>query len=187
MAINFDLEQLRQQHDCKIWFETGLWNADHNVSSKKALACGFEKVFCVEIMEKWVDKGKKVFAPEIASGRYTLIHDDSTNMGTYLGEYVLNDKTMFFLDAHVDAPDIHGYKKRCPLLEEIDIIGQLPRKDNVILVNDMRLFGCFWGEKSYGKIDVLEVIKYQIKSINPNYKFGTLNGHVENDVLIAYV
>lgn len=187
MPISFDIEKLRQKHDCKNWFETGLWDPSYNVSSKQALACGFEKVYCIELLQKWVDQGKEVFRDEIASGRYTLIHDDSTNMGAYLKDDAFKNKTMFFLDAHVDAPDIHGYKKKCPLFEEIDAIKQLSRKDNIIMVDDLRLINWFWGETSYGDINFLEAIIYQIKSINPDYKFGTLKGHIEDDVLIAYV
>ena len=33
----------------------------------------------------------------------------------------------------------------------------------------------------------LQKIKEKILSINENYKFSTLNGHIENDVLIAYL
>ena len=187
MPLNFDLEQLRKQFDCKNWFETGLWDPRANVSSKIALSCGFDKVFCIELMQKWVDLGKEVFKDEIASGRYTLIQDDSTNMQNYLGDSCFSNKTMFFLDAHVDHPDINGYKKKCPLFEEIEAIKQLPRKDNVILVDDLRLISWFWGETSYGNINFLDAIKFQIQTINPAYKFGTLNGHVDNDILIAYV
>ncbi len=41
MPINFDLEKLRIEHDCLNYFETGLWDPRTDVSSKKALACGF--------------------------------------------------------------------------------------------------------------------------------------------------
>ena len=43
------------------------------------------------------------------------------------------------------------------------------------------------GEKEYGNIDFLHEIKKKILSINKNYKFSTLNGHIENDVLLAYL
>jgi hypothetical protein len=99
------------------------------------------------------------------------------------------NKTMFFLDAHVDHADIHFYKKRCPLIEELEAIKSIERKDHVILIDDLRILTTTfpWGENSYGKINFLEKIKEQILSINANYKFATLNGHIENDVLLAYV
>jgi hypothetical protein len=189
MPIKFDLEGLRKQHDCSIYFETGLWDARGNVSSKQALAAGFDKVFCIEIRQNLVDIGMEVFQEQITSGRYNLFCDDSTNMKEYLQNEAFAKKTMFFLDAHVDNGNIQNYKKKCPLFEELDAIASLDRKDNIILVDDLRIItGAFpWGETSYGNIDFLSQIKQKILSINPNYKFSTLEGHVANDVLLAYI
>ena len=79
--------------------------------------------------------------------------------------------------------------KKCPLLEELSAIGSLERKDHIILIDDLRIINTAfpWGEASYGNIDFLEQIKIKILSINENYKFSTLNGHLQNDVLIAYL
>tara|TARA_B110000046_G_scaffold165860_1_gene182418 strand:- start:36 stop:368 length:333 start_codon:yes stop_codon:yes gene_type:complete len=110
-------------------------------------------------------------------------------MNKYLIEPELNEKTMFFLDAHVDNSNIHNYKKRCPLFEELSAISNLERKDHIILIDDLRIINVNfpWGETSYGNINFLEEIKTKILSINKDYKFSTLNGHIENDVLIAYL
>jgi len=188
MPVDFDLEELRKEHNCLNYFETGLWDPRGDVSSKKALSCGFEKLYCIEIRKDWVLLGLEVFKEDIIQDRYHLILDDSTNMQKYIKSDDFLNKTMFFLDAHVDNADIHFYKKRCPLFEEIEAIKSIERKDNVILIDDLRLITTHcWGERSYGEINFLEKIKEQILSINPNYKFATLNGCVENDVLMAYV
>ena len=84
MPIKFDLEKLRNEHDCLNYFETGLWDARDNVSSKKALSCGFNKVYCIEIRKDWVDIGKEIFKDEIKHGRYNLYYDDSTNLKNYI-------------------------------------------------------------------------------------------------------
>ena len=34
-----------------------------NVSSKLALSCGFDKVYCIEIRKDWVELGNDVFTP----------------------------------------------------------------------------------------------------------------------------
>jgi hypothetical protein len=96
---------------------------------------------------------------------------------------------MFFLDAHVDNNNIHNYKYKCPLFDELESIKSIERKDNVILIDDLRIIkSAFpWGEQSYGDIDFLQQIKEFILSINPEYKFDTLNGYANDDVLIAYV
>lgn len=190
MPIRFDLEKLRQSHNCINYFETGLYDPRRdNASSKQALKCNFNKVFCIEIRKDWVELGKTVFKKDIESGRFNLYLDDSTNMQKYLTGTDFEQKTMFFLDAHVDNSNIHQYKKKCPLLEELSAIGNIKRKDHIILIDDLRIINKSnpWGEKSYGDIDFLEQIKKKILSINENYKFSTLNGHIENDVLMAYI
>ena len=85
--------------------------------------------------------------------------------------------------------NIHNYKKRCPLFDELEAIKSIERKDNVIMIDDLRIIkNSFpWGETSYGNIDFLQQIKQTILTINKDYKFDTLNGHIVNDVLIAYV
>ena len=187
MPINFDLENLRKQFNCINYFETGLWDPRSDVSSKYALRCGFEKVYCIELRKDWVDLGKEVFNTDILSGRYNLILDDSTNMKKYITD--LKNKTMFFLDAHVDNQNIHNYKKRCPLFDELEAIKSIERNDNIILIDDLRIITqpFPWGEFSYGDINFLEQIMKKILEINENYNFSTLNGHVENDVLLAYL
>ncbi len=43
------------------------------------------------------------------------------------------------------------------------------------------------GEISYGHINFLKEIKKKITSMNIDYKFETLDGQIEDDVLLAYV
>ena len=189
MPINFDLEELRKTHNCSIYFETGLWDPRTVVSSTKALNCGFEKIYCIEIRNDWIELGNEVFKEDIKTGRYNLILDDSTNMKKYINNDDFNKKTIFFLDAHVDNSNIHNFKKRCPLFEELEAIKSIDRKDNVILIDDLRIIKTAfpWGEISYGNINFLEQIKQKILEINKDYKFSTLNGHIEDDVLISYI
>lgn len=190
MPIDFDLEKLRNEHNCVNYFETGLWDPRTNVSSRMALVCNFEKVFCIEIRNDFVNLANIVFSNEIQTGRYNIYLDDSVNMKKYLmNNDVFKNKTMFFLDAHVDNSNIHNYKKKCPLFEELKAIKELDRKDNIILIDDLRVIkeSFPWGEQSYGNIDFLEQIKQTILSINPNYKFSTLDGVIKNDVLLAYI
>ena len=190
MPISFDLEELRKTHNCVNYFETGLWDPRNpNVSSRLVVSCGFDKIYCIEIRKDWVELGNEVFKDYIATGKYNLYLDDSANMKKYLVTDNFKNKTMFFLDAHVDNNNIHNYNKRCPLFFELEAIKSLERKDNVILIDDLRIIkNAFpWGEESYGNIDFLQQIKETILTINKDYKFSTLNGHINDDVLIAYV
>jgi hypothetical protein len=190
MPINFDLESLRKEHNCVNYFETGLCDPYQNVSSKQALSCGFDKVFCIELLPRYVDLGNELFKEYIMKGIYHLYLDDSANMKKYIMNDTFNNKTMFFLDAHIDTGSgIDIYKKKCPLFEELDAIKSMERKDNVILIDDLRIIrhAFPWGETSYGNIDFVQKIKELILTINKDYKFATLNGHVNDDVLMAYI
>ena len=189
MPISFDLEAIRAKHGCVDYFETGLWDPRTDVSSKIALNSNFKKVYCVELREDWVQIGNDIFKKEIESGRYTLINDDSANISKYLNDSSFPDKTMFFLDSHVDNTNIKNFKLKCPLFEELGAINGLARKDNVILIDDLRIIkeDYPWGETAYGKINFLQKIKERILEINPRYTFDTLDGHVKDDVLLCYV
>ena len=79
--------------------------------------------------------------------------------------------------------------KRCPLFDELEAIKMIDRKDNIILIDDVRVLVEThpWGEDSYGDINFFEIIKEKILEINPNYKFSRLNGIIEDDVLLAYI
>lgn len=123
-----------------------------------------------------VELGKQIFKDDINKGRYNLYLDDSTNMKVYLNNDAFKNKTMFFLDAHVDNTSIKNYKKKCPLFEELSAIAGLDRKDNIILIDDLRIIKThIWGERSYGDKNFLEEIMKFIITINPNYKFTTLD------------
>lgn len=189
MPIKFDLENLRKKYECVNYFETGLFDPRENVSSKIALNCNFKKLYCIEIRKDWVDLGKEIFKEEINNDKYHLYLDDSTNMKKYLVGDDFDNKTMFFLDAHVDNKNIHNYKMKCPLFEELEAIKTLKRKDNVILIDDLRAFKkpFPWGETRYGNKILLNKIKELILTINKDYKFSTLNGFINDDVLLAYV
>ena len=112
MPIEFDLENLRKEHNCVNYFETGLQDPRDDVSSKKALNSNFDKIYCIEIRNDWVELGKQVFKEEIEKGRYHLYLDDSTNLSKYIMTDDFKNKTIFFLDAHVDNSNINNYKKK---------------------------------------------------------------------------
>ena len=189
MPINFDLESIRQKYECVNYFETGLWDPRDDISAKLALKSAFNKVYSIEIREDFVEMGRDIFRDEILNGRYKLILDDSSNMKKYLNDSIFDEKTIFFLDAHVDNNNIFNYKYRCPLFEELNAIESLQRKDNIILIDDLRILTqpFPWGEHSYGADNFLRLIINKIKDINTDYNFKTLDGFIKDDVLMAYV
>ncbi len=191
MPIAFDLESLRKHHKCKHYFETGLWDPMQlDISSWKAVESNFDTVHCIELRQDFVNTANVLFKEYIDDGKYHLYNDDSVNMKKYLDmhPYFNVDKTVFFLDAHVDNSNIKDYTKKCPLFEELTAIKSLSFNEHIILIDDLRILkNKFpWNEQSYGDINFLQTIQQLILSINPNYEFATLNGHINNDVLCAY-
>lgn len=190
MPIKFDMEQVRKKHGCDIYLETGLWDPRTDISCKYALKCNFDKVYSIEIRNDWVDIGKNIFHDYIRNGSLHLINDDSTNLAKYIvNNPDFNRKTMFFLDAHVDNTNIHNFRKNCPLVEELDAIRQLSRKDHLIMIDDVRILAqpFPWGETSHGDANFLHIIVDLIHKINQNYQFTFFDGVVKNDVLVAYI
>jgi len=189
MPINFDLLALKNENNCEIYLETGLFDPNTDISCKKALQSNFHKVYSIEIREDFVELGNQIFNEEIKENRLVLINDDSTNLYNYLNNDDFNKKTLFFLDAHVDNDNIKNFKRRCPLFEELKAISDLKRKDHLICIDDIRyLKEPFpWSESSFGPIIFIDYIIQMIRSINKEYKFKYLNGVIENDVLVAYV
>lgn len=189
MPISFDIEALRATHNCVNYFETGLYDPRENVSIHYANRANFNKIFSLEIREDWVRLATQIFKDEVSTGRITLINDDSNNLGNYLNNDIFQHKTIFFFDAHVDNASIHTHINMCPLINELTALQTLHRRDHVILVDDLRILSqpFPWNEKSYGNINFIDKIKALILEVNPAYVFETLDGHVKDDVLLAYI
>ena len=50
MPINFNLQQIKDDFGCNLYFETGLWNVEaEDTSLCKAITMDFDKCFSVEI------------------------------------------------------------------------------------------------------------------------------------------
>jgi hypothetical protein len=187
MTLGFDLAEICNNQDCETYFETGLGYCDiEDVSLKQALRCNFAKCISLEIDPKFVTTGKEVFKKEIEEGKCELILGDSAKLSNYLDR--IYGRCLFFLDAHIQGGmgDECDYIRKCPLLEELEAIKSLERKDHVICIDDMRIVtGCKWGDHS--NVDLLGEIKKKIKEINPDYKFERLDGHVTDDVLFVHI
>jgi hypothetical protein len=192
MPIVFEFEPLRQSLDCKTYLETGLYDVRFDyVSIRNAIRSNFDKIFSIEIRDEWVEIGKQVLSEEIEKNRVEIIKMDSANLKDFLSERTeFMEKTMFLLDAHVDDGNITDFQFRCPILNEIEAIGSLTRKDHVILVDDIRAFTDTtrpWGESSKGDIFWLQEIKNKILDINPQYVFEMLPGFNGDRLMLCFV
>ena len=144
-----------------------------------ALQFEFKKIFSVELDEPLQKQNIDKFTNEINSKKLSLIIGDSLfELCNIIND--LDERTTFWLDAHVDFGP-KGLKK-CPLYEELECIAKSDIKNHTILIDDMRILGSHWGEGIY-----LDELKKIILNINPEYKFKFEDGFVPNDILVAYV
>lgn len=158
----------------EVFVETGTLNGAGIV---RALNSGYNKVISIELDENFYKVAKESFTlvPNVE-----VVHGDS---GLVLGEVIenINEKITFFLDGHYSghgtACGIHEY----PLLPELNHIKNHSIKDHVIMIDDLRLW------KNYDKELNLENVMTFIKTINEKYEFYTIEGHIEDDVLVCIV
>jgi hypothetical protein len=185
------MKEIRESRGCKYYFETGLYKGG---SLSKALSCGFEKCFSLEIRTDFVAECTKKFAAAITANKCQIFNADSVFIAKYLSQ-IPKGRTMFFLDAHLDNEEILDKAiskphRACPLLVELKAIGTLPQKDHVIIIDDARILrkSYPWGEKAYGNSNFIVIIKNIIMAINPNYRFRLLDGtNIKDDIIMAYI
>ena len=191
MPIYFDLESVRSQNNCVNYFETGTFDARHNIACKQAIDCGFTKVYTLDIVPEF---GKFIlptyYTQRVATGSVVCITDDAVNIGAHLGGADFAERTLFYLDSYNSETDTpYPTAKHCPVLEELNGIAGAARKDHVICINDVKTLRqpYPYGETSYGDINFEERAKEIILTINPAYQFSYLQGEVADDVLMATV
>jgi hypothetical protein len=163
-----------------VFIETGTYYGE---TAKIATTLGFKKVITIELQEHL-----QKIAKQTCNG---------LNIDFYLGDSprILNDilpkidsKITFWLDAHIDncniIENITPNIRKCPLIEELEIIKTSSRNDHVIIIDDIRLFGAngYWGEK----INLKNIID-MIKNINDEYTITTIDGYIENDIIVAQI
>tara|TARA_R100000773_G_C4191995_1_gene97589 strand:- start:332 stop:895 length:564 start_codon:yes stop_codon:yes gene_type:complete len=187
MPICFDLNEQKEKYNCNIYFETGLWNvAREETSLCQALRLTFDKCASVEINTDFIDIASLKFREQIAENKLKLYEGDSKNLSEYLEDLNPsdNDRILFFLDSHGSG---HG----CPLIEELESIKKLNRKDHIIMIDDVRIIrDCVWGDPKYEEYrggGFEPILKEKIKEINQDYQFDYLKGYQDNDVLVCYL
>jgi hypothetical protein len=158
------------------FFETGTANAD---AVRLALEVGFEKIFTIEIDQILYNKNVNKYKKEISEGRVFMFLGDTFELMPQIIEKYIDKPCTFWLDAHQDFGP--GGVKMCPLVEEIEYIKKSPL-NHVLLIDDRRMFGTWWGE---GINENLIVSK--IKELNNNYAIFYEDGHIPEDIIAARI
>jgi hypothetical protein len=144
---------------------------------------GFEVMHGIELMPKYYESSK-------------IGLKNHSNVKFWLGESpdvlrelcpTLTEPATFWLDAHASGPNIPGgiYGGN-PLVQELEAIALSPCKEHVLMIDDVRLFGCSeWGGLT--KQPVIDAIYRINKDYKITYIDGEDNGSLPGDILVAYI
>lgn len=158
------------------FFETGTADGD---AVRLALELGFEKIFTIEIDPFLYEKNIKRYRHSIDEGKVFMFLGDTYKLMPSIIQTHIDKPTTFWLDAHQDFGP--GGFKKCPLVEELNYIKK-SSLEHILLIDDRRMFGTWWGEG----IDE-ELIVEKIKEIDPRYEISYEDGHVPDDIIAAKI
>ena len=154
--------------DCTVFFETGTHKGD---SVQDAYDLGFKRIISIEINKDFYNHCMERFQPLDAWEQIKLFLGDSKDNTPKLIQEWVNDKAMFWIDAHENGS---SYK------EDIEAILQHERNDHVIIVDDIN--------QGYIGEDGVKWIKETLSKHNPLYKFEkTKVAQYSGYQLIAYI
>lgn len=150
---------------------------------EEALSCGFEKVISYEVEPRLYEKAQEKFR---GNEKVQLVFSSSVNMGKELKN--IRNTITFWLDGHYSAGETGKDEKNFyPLLQELGVIKNHIIRDHTIMIDDRRLM-------KHSEINSPDTIGYdekevieKIMEINPNYRIKYENGHIPNDIIVAYL
>ena len=168
-----------------VFVETGSHIGD---TIRMALDYGFKEVRSIELDDKHWKMCAKRFAlrdiPDPIFGNDLNMQTvPETRVKLYKGksedklEEVIadvDDKIVFWLDAHHSGEGTAGSFDTCPLIKELETIKNHPRKDHIILIDDVNHF-LDETQKCYGISVDEELIHDKIRSINKDYTITWLS------------
>lgn len=180
MSSTLSKDVLLKHKKNNIFVETGtLWGDGVAV----ALECGYDKIISIEIDPDRVEENSKRFAKEIREGRVELVEGDTFDVFEDIVDG-LKEPATFWLDAHWDNDGAPIGEYKCPLPFELDTIAKSKIKTHTLMIDDRRLFGD--RESTWGNTIDEGAIYEQVATINKSYFITYEDGHVENDVIVAY-
>jgi hypothetical protein len=160
------IKRLARIYGCQSFIETGTF-VGQTVS---AVQRHFQRVLSVELSESLYQQNRRSF---LVKPNVTILHGDSE---TLLGGMIdqATGRILFWLDGHFSGGITAQGKLITPIMNELMIIQSKSRKDDCILIDDVRLFN---GEEGYPK---LAVVKNALYDICPEYDID-----IDHDCLVA--
>jgi len=158
----------------KYFFESGTHIGD---GVQKALDAGFEKIISVELGQNYYDHCVSRFKNNEYVNLY--LGDTEDLMESLISK--INEPITFWLDGHNSGYDTAWGKHESPLIQELEIIKKHHMNTHTLIIDDLRCW-----EKPHYNFDKNDVIEF-VLSINPNYEIIFEDGHVPNDILVAFI
>lgn len=150
------IKLLAQKHECDTFVETGTFYGQMVNFARNM----FGKVISVEIFPQFYRENVAQFA-----------HDPDTHIllgdsGTCLPEAISlsSGRILFWLDGHYSGTGTGIGEKVSPIIEELRLIAKASRKNDIIIIDDRRLFT---GQDGYPDLDTTVA---ELMMINPKYK-----------------
>lgn len=155
--------------------ETGTCSGD---GVQKALDAGFKNVQSIELSPGYFSRASLRFKDQ---KNVRLWQGDSSKI---LGKVIqdIREPITFWLDGHCSGGDTARGESMTPLMKELALIGRHPIKTHTIMIDDVREFGT----ANFDHLRLKTVLK-KLREINPRYTIVYEDGHVKNDVLVAYI
>lgn len=178
MPINFNLSNYTNP----VFIETGTYMGE---GVKKALECGFKKIYSIEIDETRYNNCKERFKE---NENVEILLGDS---GKVLEELLpkINDKITFWLDAYYCGDGAEIGEKLTPFNEELETLIKRGNEEDIIIVNNWRCMNNTHidetTKKKVGYIGERETLG-KLRRINKDYKLNFRDGVESDDVLICY-
>lgn len=157
-----------------VFFESGSHVGE---GIQKALDAGFKNIISTELAQNYHYHCLYRFKNNDFVHLY--LGDNEDLMGKLIS--VINEPITFWLDGHNSGGDTAWGKHESPLMQELEIIKNHSIKTHTLIIDDLRCW-----EKPHYDFDKEDVLTF-VKTINPNYEIVFENGHVQNDILVAFI
>ncbi|MBC2695541.1 MAG: hypothetical protein HF982_09775 [Desulfobacteraceae bacterium] len=146
-----------QRYNIQVFIETGTYLGDMVYAVSKE----FDGIVSIELSENLYRKALRRFAKH---KNIHIYHGDSTVVLLKVGQ-TLTTPALFWLDAHYSGGFSSRGETDTPVLAELNTIFDHSDFNNVILIDDARLFD---GTNDYPTLHALQAF---IKQKKPNYAF----------------
>jgi hypothetical protein len=154
--------------DFPVFFETGLWRGEtyREIVPKDHV----KKYVNIEIKKYFIDIIKHKTDPKHLEKSIFINGDTMIKIGTAISQHSINQKTIFFLDAHFSGGDTEKGIKYNPLMEELQIINDLQAEECVIIIDDTRLLNN--SKAHYGGMNEISICNI-LKDRSINHLFSS--------------